>query len=287
MKPIERAKLLALLAPWRAEARPTRVLVIEDDPDQLAFISAALAQPNWEIVEAANGRLALEKMQSSPPDVVVLDLMMPEMDGFEFMAAVQTNPDWRNIPVFVVTALDLSEQDRRRLNVGIEKILSKANFSTRDLVARIKGHCARFAAGVGCAGGCVMTRALCVEDNDDNIYLLKMRLELIEGFEITVAKDGAEAINLATADPPDFILMDMNLPVMDGWEATRRLKADPRTTNIPIIALTAHAMSGDRERALAAGCDEFDTKPIDFDQAAPRYRGRLIDTRRVTAIRTS
>ena len=120
-----------------------------------------------------------------------------------------------------------------------------------------------------------MTRALCVEDNDDNIYLLKMRLELIEGFEITVAKDGVEAIDLATADPPDFILMDMNLPVMDGWEATRRLKADPRTTNIPIIALTAHAMSGDRERALAAGCDEFDTKPIDFDQLIPKVHRLL------------
>ena len=114
-----------------------------------------------------------------------------------------------------------------------------------------------------------MTRALYVEDNDDNIYLLKMRLEMIEGFEITVAKDGAEAVNLATTDPPDFILMDLNLPVMDGWEATRRLKADPRTANIPVIALTAHAMSGDRERALAAGCDEFDTKPIDFDRLIP------------------
>ena len=120
-----------------------------------------------------------------------------------------------------------------------------------------------------------MTRALCVEDNEDNIYLLKMRLEMIEGFEITVAKDGVEAINLATTDPPDFILMDMNLPVMDGWEATRRLKADPRTTNIPIIALTAHAMSGDRERALAAGCDEFDTKPIDFDQLIPKVHRLL------------
>ena len=114
-----------------------------------------------------------------------------------------------------------------------------------------------------------MTRALYVEDNDDNVYLLKMRLEMIEGFEITVAKDGAEAVNLATTDPPDFILMDLNLPVMDGWEATRRLKADPRTANIPVIALTAHAMSGDRERALAAGCDEFDTKPIDFDRLIP------------------
>ena len=114
-----------------------------------------------------------------------------------------------------------------------------------------------------------MTRALYVQDNDDNVYLLKMRLEMIEGFEITVAKDGAEAVNLATTDPPDFILMDLNLPVMDGWEATRRLKADPRTANIPVIALTAHAMSGDRERALAAGCDEFDTKPIDFDRLIP------------------
>jgi CheY-like chemotaxis protein len=120
-----------------------------------------------------------------------------------------------------------------------------------------------------------MTRALCVEDNEDNIYLLKLRLEMIEGFEITVAKDGAEAISLATSDPPDFILMDMNLPVLDGWEATRRLKADPRTTNIPIIALTAHAMSGDRERALAAGCDEFDTKPIDFDQLIPKVHRLL------------
>jgi two-component system cell cycle response regulator DivK len=111
-----------------------------------------------------------------------------------------------------------------------------------------------------------VTRVLCVEDNEDNIYLLKMRLELIEGFEMSVAKDGAEAIALATKNPPDLILMDLNLPVMDGWAATERLKADSRTASIPIIALTAHAMSGDRERALAAGCDEFDTKPIDFDR---------------------
>jgi two-component system cell cycle response regulator DivK len=111
-----------------------------------------------------------------------------------------------------------------------------------------------------------VTRILCVEDNEDNIYLVKMRLEMIEGFDITVASDGAEGVSLAVTCPFDLILMDLNLPVMSGWEAARRLKADARTAGIPVIALTAHAMNGDRERALAAGCDEFDTKPIDFDR---------------------
>jgi two-component system cell cycle response regulator DivK len=111
-----------------------------------------------------------------------------------------------------------------------------------------------------------VSRLLYVEDNEDNVYLLKMRLELIEGHDIAVAKDGAEAISLIKADPPDLILMDLNLPGIDGWEATRRLKADPQTAKIPVIALTAHAMAGDRERALAAGCEDFDTKPIDFDR---------------------
>ena len=121
-----------------------------------------------------------------------------------------------------------------------------------------------------------MIRILCVEDNEDNIYLVRMRLEMIEGFDITVAKDGAEGVNLAVADAFDLILMDLNLPVVSGWEAARRLKADARTAGIPIVALTAHAMNGDRERALAAGCDEFDTKPIDFDRLVQKIRS-LVD----------
>ena len=122
-----------------------------------------------------------------------------------------------------------------------------------------------------------MTRLLCVEDNEDNIYLVKMRLEMIEGFDITVAKDGAEGVSLAAACRFDLILMDLNLPVMNGWEAARRLKADQRTAGIPVIALTSHAMAGDRERALAAGCDEFDTKPIDFDRLVQKIRN-LVST---------
>jgi two-component system cell cycle response regulator DivK len=117
-----------------------------------------------------------------------------------------------------------------------------------------------------------MTKILYVEDNEDNVYMLKMRLELIEGFEISIAMDGAEAISSVTADSPDVILMDLNVPVINGWEATRRLKADPKTAGIPVIALSAHAMEGDRERALAAGCDDFDTKPIDFDRLLSKVK---------------
>ncbi len=120
-----------------------------------------------------------------------------------------------------------------------------------------------------------MTKILYVEDNEDNVYMLKMRLELIEGFEIAVATDGAEAISSVTADSPDIILMDLNVPVINGWEATRQLKANAKTAQIPIIALTAHAMAGDRERALAAGCDDFDTKPIDFDRLLNKMK-RLV-----------
>jgi CheY-like chemotaxis protein len=107
---------------------------------------------------------------------------------------------------------------------------------------------------------------LYVEDNDDNVYMLKMWFELSDGFEIVVAEDGEKGCAKALEDQPDIILMDLDLPVVDGWEATRRLKSDPSTRDIPIIALTAHAMSGSREKALAAGCDDFDTKPVDFER---------------------
>ena len=126
-----------------------------------------------------------------------------------------------------------------------------------------------------------MTRILYVEDNDDNVYMLKMRLEMIDGFEVLVAENGEIGCATALAERPDLILMDLDLPVVDGWEATRRLKANAITRDIPIIALTAHAMSGSRDKALTAGCDEFDTKPVDFDRLLQTIN-RLLAGRRGT-----
>ena len=108
-----------------------------------------------------------------------------------------------------------------------------------------------------------MAKILLVEDNELNRDMLSRRLTK-RGYEIIIAVDGAEGVAKAKSEQPDLVLMDMTLPVMDGWAATRELKANPETSGIPVIALTAHAMSGDREKALEAGCDEFDTKPVEL-----------------------
>jgi CheY-like chemotaxis protein len=115
-------------------------------------------------------------------------------------------------------------------------------------------------------------KVLYIEDNDDNVYMLKMRLELLDEFEVLAAEDGEKGCEMAAAERPDLILMDLEMPVIDGWEATRRLKGNPDTRDIPIIALSAHALAGSREKALAAGCDEFDTKPIEFDRLVATMR---------------
>src|SRR5262245_51006557 len=115
-----------------------------------------------------------------------------------------------------------------------------------------------------------MAKLLLVEDNPENRDMLSRRL-LRRGFELVYAGDGAEAVSCTKEQKPDLVLMDLSLPIMDGWEATRRIKGDPDTSAIPVIALTAHAMSGDREKALAAGCNDYDTKPVDL----PRLLGKI------------
>jgi two-component system cell cycle response regulator DivK len=108
-----------------------------------------------------------------------------------------------------------------------------------------------------------MKRLLLVEDNEMNRDMLSRRLTR-RGFDIVLAVDGAEGLTMAMRHQPDLIIMDMSLPVLDGWESTRQLKEQTETKGIPVLALTAHAMAGERDRALAAGCDEYDTKPVDF-----------------------
>jgi two-component system, cell cycle response regulator DivK len=119
-----------------------------------------------------------------------------------------------------------------------------------------------------------MARILYVEDNEDNVYMLTRRLRR-KGHEVLVAGDGAQGIDTALAERPDLILMDLGLPVMDGWEAVRRLKAAAETRAIPVIGLSAHAMTADQEKAMAAGCDDFDTKPVDFDRLTLKIEALL------------
>lgn len=120
-----------------------------------------------------------------------------------------------------------------------------------------------------------MAKILYVEDNEDNVYMLKSRLER-RGFSVVVAVDGQKAVEMALAEQPSLIIMDLGLPVVDGWEATRRLKANEKTRHIPVVALSAHAMVGDRETALDAGCDDYDTKPVEFQRLLEKIN-KLLD----------
>jgi CheY-like chemotaxis protein len=117
-------------------------------------------------------------------------------------------------------------------------------------------------------------KILLVEDNEMNRDMLSRRLAR-KGYEVVIAEDGGKGVELAATVAPDLILMDMSLPVLDGWEATRRIKAEPATAEIPVIALTAHAMAGDREQALGAGCDDYDTKPIELPRLLEKVTAQL------------
>jgi len=117
-------------------------------------------------------------------------------------------------------------------------------------------------------------KILYVEDNDGNIFMLERRLKRT-GFSVVIARDGEQGVIMAAAEQPDLILMDLSLPVIDGWEATRRIKASAATQRIPVIALTANAMNGDREKALEAGCDDFDTKPVEFSRLLGKIQSLL------------
>jgi two-component system, cell cycle response regulator DivK len=173
------------------------------------------------------------------------------------------------VPAIVVTAADLSEVDHRRLNNGVLSGLGRDGLLGE--VMSLVAHCR---SGEMQEAGHAMAKLLYVEDNEDNIYMLTRRLKKL-GFEVVVARDGEDGVSLTGAERTALVLMDLSLPVVDGWEATRRLKDDPATKDIPVIALSAHAMAGDREKALAAGCDEYDTKPVDFARLLSKIRALL------------
>jgi CheY-like chemotaxis protein len=119
-----------------------------------------------------------------------------------------------------------------------------------------------------------MPKILIVEDNEDNWQILSRRLRR-RGYDVVVARDGKQGLTMARSDKPDLILMDMNLPLLDGWEATRLIKADPKSKGTPVIALTAHALTGDRDKALEAGCDDYHTKPVELPRLLEQIEEQL------------
>jgi len=270
-KPVDQDRLLEILARVGGARSGGRLLFVEDDPDARRLVGEALERRGWTVTGADDGAQGLDRLEETRPDAILLDLMMPGVDGFEFVHELRARPKWRSVPVVVLTAKDLTAEDLARLNGDVECVLQKGATSPAQVAEQVLEMVAAAAGGGEEAMG---TRILLVEDNEMNRDMLSRRLQR-RGFEVLLAADGAEGIDKARSERPDLILMDMSLPVKDGYEASRELKDDPATSAIPIIALTAHAMVGDREKCLAAGCDDYDSKPVDLPRLLSKIETRL------------
>ena len=242
LKPVEWDQLKSVMERFRGDAGD--ILVVDDDPDARARLRQVLTRQGWTVSEAGNGQEALDLVLHAPPQLILLDLTMPVMDGFAFLHELRARPGCGDIPVVVLTARDLDAAERHRLP-GVSRVLSKGGTDLRQLAGELRSlspphHPAPDGAGPvsSLAGtrpphsqpccfrkGLVM-RVLLVEDHEEIWDFLSRRLKR-RGYEVAVATDGQAGLDQARADRPDIVLLDMNLPVLDGWSAARQLKADP------------------------------------------------------------
>ena len=253
------------------------VLVVEDNEIAALQIRAALEAHRYAVTVASGGAGALAAVRVAVPDAIVLDLMMPDVDGFEVFSQLRSRPATRHTPVLVLTAKELTAEDRARLVYNnVSQLVQKGSVDRDQLVACVAGLFSHTepkellarpvadrrppeaqADGGPAAPGTVLV----VEDHPDNLLTLGLMLDKA-GCPYVSAGNGREAVRVARATRPALILMDVQLPGMSGLEATRALKGDPDTAGIPIVAVTARAMEGEREAILATGCDDYISEPV-------------------------
>jgi CheY-like chemotaxis protein/signal transduction histidine kinase len=241
------------------------LLVVEDNEVASMQIKSVLEQNGYGIVLAKDGSEGLRQVDRLAPDGIIMDLMMPEVDGFELLERIRSSPATREIPVLILTAKELTRQDRERLSRNnVHELIQKGNLDQEGLLRLVRGFWEPISANEkteqspgGKNGGILL-----VEDNPDNLLAISAILEM-HGFRFQVARDGRAAVEQARSLQPGLILMDIQLPVMSGLQAIEQIKSGPATSSIPIIALTARAMKGDREQIMKSGCEDYLGKPID------------------------
>ncbi len=352
-KPMSERQLSAVLDELEKARKKNvrRVLVIDDDPVEIGIARTLFEKAGLDVITEQNGAKAVELAAAEMPDFIVLDLLMPEMDGFEVLSRLKADARTQAIPVLVYTAKDITEEDRRRLLPSAREIFPKVPLRIEEMLEEIQralqtvpvpaiaerseeperaepagsieelvgeGTGARAedsmaetspvrvagseasTTGAGSRGtraqesswpddgasqslkaaSCSRpafshegprARILLVEDDPANQYSVSFMLRS-QGYEVLLAENGREGLEVARRERPDLILMDMMMPVMSGFDATRTLKQDSILGAIPVIALTAAAMLGDRERTLAAGCDDYVSKPIERERLLERVR---------------
>ena len=263
-KPISRQELYESLVELGlfplSQGKTLKVLVVDDDPKAVELIAVRISGLASTVLRAYGGREAIDAARRELPDLIVLDLMMPDVNGFDVVEALHEHADTARIPILVVTAKQITAEDRAKLNGYVTTIMEKAEFDRDRFTAEV-----RRAMSGRQRGRLTWPTILIVEDNPANMKLAVFLLESA-GHTVLSATDAEAGLTLARDEQPDLILMDIQLPGMDGLEATALLKQDEATRAIPVIALTALAMKGDEERIRAAGCDGYIAKPMRYQE---------------------
>ncbi|NVB84194.1 MAG: response regulator [Kofleriaceae bacterium] len=231
------------------------ILVVDDDAATCEMVSRQLRAVGFSVASARTGEEALLRLRVTKPAMVVLDLCMPGMSGFDVLS--QLRAEQHDVRVVVLTGKVLTPAEEQTLRQGMARVVHKNGSSLDEIVAEAKKQLLRQREAHG------LPRVLYVEDSAQNRDVVRRYLKGV--FEVLEAEDGEHGLDRAQRELPALILMDLSLPRLDGWEATRRLKAGPLRA-IPVVALTAHASREDQDRARAAGCDGFLTKPVGRDQ---------------------
>jgi len=277
----------------RLEAIRNRILLVEDNEAGIIQVKTALQKEGYNVDVAQNGQEALDYVKHTIPDGIVLDLMMPEVDGFEVLEKIRGRADTANIPVLILTAKDLTPEDLKKLSVNnIQQLIQKGDVDPEGLLAGIRAMLGgqtepveepvfsgktRNLSKIPSSAGKLETKdpdkpatILVVEDNPDN--MITLRAVLGDSYNILEATDGKEGLKAILEERPDLVLLDISLPLMDGYQVVQEIKENKDVSDIPVIAMTAHAMKGDKEKILAAGCDDYISKPIDPETVLEKIR---------------
>lgn len=250
-----------------------QILVIDDNDIASEQIAATLMDSGFDVVVAKDGQQGLAHVQQNIPAGIVLDLMMPKIDGFEVLEQIRSKPQTATLPVLILTAKELTTAERGRLtHNNVQQLMQKGTADREQLVSSVKRMLSHTKETLVKPLPEANTRnILLVEDNPDNQLTVSAILEDVDA-ELIIAENGEEGIKIATEKTPNLILMDIQLPVMNGIEAIKILKDNPATDKIPIIVVTARAMKGNKENLLAAGANDYVSKPINPTELQEKVR---------------
>jgi CheY-like chemotaxis protein/signal transduction histidine kinase len=269
VKPVEPDRLVQVVRRALVPAGGD-VLVVDDDEHTREMVSRVLRRVGYATVEARDGEEALLRARVLTPGLVILDLLMPGVDGFEVLRTMRS--EGMRMPVVVLTGKQLVADEERILREGLARVVQKGGMAL-DLVVR---EAKQLLVARRVLENGRLPRVLYVEDSPQNRDIVRRYLG--GDYEVLEAEDGEQGIERALQELPDLILMDLSLPRLDGWEATRRLKAHGAVKHIPVIALTAHASREDQLRATEAGCIDYITKPIDRETLLSSVKRHLVRT---------